>query len=168
MIKSGLSRSSDPTSEQSQVKVKGSDFLSKLSQQFSEAKPKGQDGAMQPYNILPIYKQENDEAPDSGNPIAAVTSTDNSRTITQSPSKTKLLPAPKVGIDSSQKKKKKKKPRLLINTFNTQYDVIMKAAAELGFAEKKLEPQFYGNNNKNNNDSAPITVMKSNDFTNAN
>lgn len=52
---SGLSRSSDPVSEQSQVKVKGGDFLSKISQQFSETNQKAQDSGLQ-YSLLPIYR----------------------------------------------------------------------------------------------------------------
>lgn len=45
---------------------------------------------------------------------------------------------------SQNKKKGNREPKLLINTYNTSYDVIMKAASELGFVEKKVEPLFYG------------------------
>ena len=79
--------------------------------------------------------------------------------LTQSPSNIKLLTESKPTEEVKDKKKKTQKnknkkkdrtPKLIINTFNTQYDVIMKAASDLGFIEKKVEPLFYATSNPKN------------------
>ena len=80
-----------------------------------------------------------------------------SNALTQSPSNIKLLTETKPAEEVKEKKKKAQKskkkdrtPKLIINTFNTQYDVIMKAAMDLGFIEKKVEPLFYASANPRN------------------
>lgn len=87
--------------------------------------------------------------------------------LTQSPSKVQLLIETKPTKQPKEKKKKEKKskrkeprpPKLIINTFNTQYDVIMKAAVDLGYIEKKVEPQFYAPQNRDRNYDHPVTNL---------
>ena len=86
------------------MKVKGGDFLSKLSQQFSETKPKGQDAAMQ-YSLLPVYRQGGDMSGEITGPGG--TSPNPSESMTQSPSKAKLQPAPKVNNEQPLNREKR-------------------------------------------------------------
>ena len=97
--------------------------------------------------------------------ISPSNSTHNIENIDIGPSNVSLTDKPisKKTIDSSSPKKMKIKrypPKLIINTFNTVYDIVQEAAKKHGFEERKIEPRFQFNPHF---DAKPVEVVNSNE-----